>query len=214
VNTYLSLLGTILDAAVDDDYLARSPLLRVIAPTKTVQAFLAHRVLVGGGAYDRIFTRRAALEWPGLPLRLFAPAQPRLGRRPAGPTVLAGEHDPIPGLDDMAEGPQVAGGSRRVQGLVQFLLELAAVGVGQGGANQLDPLRQVGAGRSLGHAHRMPPSVHRTSFRHCDTTPLANHASRAVDTCHQEVQGAARTTPEAWRAAIRIGSQTGENGGA
>src|ERR1044072_6443683 len=28
VNTYLSLLGTILNAAVDDDYLARSPLLR------------------------------------------------------------------------------------------------------------------------------------------------------------------------------------------
>ena len=28
VNTYLSLLGTILNAAVDDDYLARSPLVR------------------------------------------------------------------------------------------------------------------------------------------------------------------------------------------
>jgi hypothetical protein len=28
VNTHLSLLGTILNAAVDDDYLARSPLLR------------------------------------------------------------------------------------------------------------------------------------------------------------------------------------------
>jgi integrase len=28
VNTYLALLGTILNAAVDDDYLARSPLLR------------------------------------------------------------------------------------------------------------------------------------------------------------------------------------------
>jgi hypothetical protein len=28
VNTYLSLLGTILNAAVDDDHLARSPLLR------------------------------------------------------------------------------------------------------------------------------------------------------------------------------------------
>jgi hypothetical protein len=28
VNTYLSLLGTILNAAVDDDYLPRSPLLR------------------------------------------------------------------------------------------------------------------------------------------------------------------------------------------
>ena len=28
VNTYLSLLGTILNAAVDDDYLPRSPLVR------------------------------------------------------------------------------------------------------------------------------------------------------------------------------------------
>ncbi|HWD43840.1 MAG TPA: hypothetical protein VHM23_09070 [Actinomycetota bacterium] len=28
MNTYLSLLGTILNAAVDDDYLARSPLVR------------------------------------------------------------------------------------------------------------------------------------------------------------------------------------------
>jgi len=107
VNTYLSLLGTILNAAVDDDYLARSPLLRksgagrtaatrnqpvprrevwrlriaraisdprrtgrvvekgpkteagkrVIAlDQETVQALLAHRELVGGGAYDRIFT--------------------------------------------------------------------------------------------------------------------------------------------------------------
>jgi hypothetical protein len=28
VNTYLSLLGTILNATVDDDYLARSPLVR------------------------------------------------------------------------------------------------------------------------------------------------------------------------------------------
>src|SRR5215211_3519976 len=137
VNTYLSLLGTILNAAVDDDYLARSPLLRksgtgrtaatrnqpvprrevwllreqldrlaeaidprfdqplddgavrgpgrlriaraisdprrtgrvvekgpkteagkrVIAlDQETIQALLAHRELVGGGAYDRIFT--------------------------------------------------------------------------------------------------------------------------------------------------------------
>jgi len=32
VNTYLSLLGTILNAAVDDDYLARSPLVRKQGP--------------------------------------------------------------------------------------------------------------------------------------------------------------------------------------
>lgn len=41
----------------------------------------------------------------GFPLRLFAAAQPLLGRRPPGATVLAGEHDPIPSLDNAAERP-------------------------------------------------------------------------------------------------------------
>ena len=35
MNTYLSLLGTILNAAVDDDYLARSPLVRKSGASRT-----------------------------------------------------------------------------------------------------------------------------------------------------------------------------------
>jgi hypothetical protein len=86
----------------------------------------------------------SALSGSVSPLWLFAAAEPRLGRRPPGPAVLAGEDHSIPGLDDVAEGPQVPGRSRRVQSLVQFLLELVTVGARQGGSDQLDPLRQVG----------------------------------------------------------------------
>jgi hypothetical protein len=43
----------------------------------------------------------------GLPLRLFAAAQSGLGFCPALTAVPAGNHDPIPGLDDVAERPQV-----------------------------------------------------------------------------------------------------------
>jgi hypothetical protein len=45
----------------------------------------------------------------GLPLRLLAAAQSRLGRGPPRTAMPAGEHHPIPGLDDMAERPQVPG---------------------------------------------------------------------------------------------------------
>jgi hypothetical protein len=45
----------------------------------------------------------------GLPLWLLAAAQPGLGRRPPLTTVPTGEHHPIPGLDDVAERPQVPG---------------------------------------------------------------------------------------------------------
>jgi hypothetical protein len=91
--------------------------------------------------------------WFALPLRLFAAAQLCLGGRPPSTAVLAGEHDPVPGLDDVAERAQVPGRTRRVQSLVQLLLKLVAVGVGQGRTDQLDPLRQVWAGCPLGHAH-------------------------------------------------------------
>ena len=43
----------------------------------------------------------------GLPLRPFAAAQPRLGLCPPRTAVPAGEHHPRPGLDDLAERPQV-----------------------------------------------------------------------------------------------------------
>jgi hypothetical protein len=45
----------------------------------------------------------------GLPPRLLATAQPRLGCCPPPTAVPAGEHHPRPGLDDMAELPQVLG---------------------------------------------------------------------------------------------------------
>jgi hypothetical protein len=59
--------------------------------------------------------------------------------------VLAGEHDSIPGLDDMSERPQVPGRPGCIQRSVQFLLEPAAVRVRvrQRRTHQLDPLRQV-----------------------------------------------------------------------
>jgi hypothetical protein len=45
----------------------------------------------------------------GLPLRLFAAPQPRLGCCPPLTAVPTGEHDPRPGLDDLAERSQVPG---------------------------------------------------------------------------------------------------------
>src|SRR6266540_3116801 len=121
VNTYLSLLGTILNAAVDDDYLGRSPLLRrsgagraaatrnqpvrrrevwlsreqlvriaraisdpygsgrgvekapkteagirtIALDAETVDALRAHRQLVGGGSFERIFTSPGGSRGPG-----------------------------------------------------------------------------------------------------------------------------------------------------
>ena len=65
------------------------------------------------------------LERLGFLLRLFAAAHSRLGGRPSLTAVLAGEHHPVPGLDDVAEWPQVPGGPGRVQRLVQLLLNRA-----------------------------------------------------------------------------------------
>ena len=45
----------------------------------------------------------------GLPLRLFAAPQPRLGCCPPHTAVPTGEHHPRPGLDDLAERSQVPG---------------------------------------------------------------------------------------------------------
>ena len=45
----------------------------------------------------------------GLPLKLFAAAQPRLSCCLPPTAVPTGEHDPRPGLHDMAERPQVPG---------------------------------------------------------------------------------------------------------
>jgi hypothetical protein len=81
------------------------------------------------------------------PTRLLPAAQPRLGCCPPRTAVPAGDHHPIPGLNDVAERPQIPGRSHRVHRLVQLLLEPATVGVSQDRAHQLDPLRQVRAGR-------------------------------------------------------------------
>ena len=64
---------------------------------------------LGGSSREIAANRVLDLERLSLPLWLFAAAQPRLGRRPAGAAVLADEDDSIPGLDDVAEGPQVPG---------------------------------------------------------------------------------------------------------
>jgi hypothetical protein len=58
-----------------------------------------------------------------LPLELNSTAQPRLGRRPPLPAVLANSHHPPPALDNMAQRPQIPGRPSHVHRLVQVLLE-------------------------------------------------------------------------------------------
>ena len=59
----------------------------------------------------------------GLPLRLFATAPSGLACCPPRTAVPTEEHNPTPGLDDLAERPQVPGRLGHVQRLVQVLLE-------------------------------------------------------------------------------------------
>jgi len=93
----------------------------------------------------------------GLPPKRFTPAQPRLGCCPPRTAAPAGEYHARPGLDDLAERPQVPGRSRPVQRLVQFLLEPAPVASASASAHQFDPLRRVRAVHPFGHAHYPPP---------------------------------------------------------
>jgi hypothetical protein len=64
---------------------------------------------VGRGSGQVAADRILDLKRFRLQLRLFTPAQPRLGFRPPPTAVPAGEHHPIPGLDDVAERPEVSG---------------------------------------------------------------------------------------------------------
>jgi len=84
--------------------------------------------------------------------------------------VLTGEHHSPPRLDDVAEWPQIPALPGGVQRLVQLPLEAGAVDVGQGRADQLDPLGQVWAARPLGHArHASSPSRPGLPAHQCDT---------------------------------------------
>jgi hypothetical protein len=64
---------------------------------------------VGRGSGQIAANRVLDLKRFDLPLRLVAAAQPRLSFCPPRTAVPAGEHHPRPGLDDMAERPQVPG---------------------------------------------------------------------------------------------------------
>ena len=83
VNTYLSLLGTILNAAIDDDYLPRSPLLRKSGAGRTAstrnQPVPRREVWLTRGQLDRLV---AAIGQRYLALVLRGPgnAMPCLGR--------------------------------------------------------------------------------------------------------------------------------------
>src|SRR4029453_18218034 len=58
-----------------------------------------------------------------LPRRLFATAPSGLACCPPRTAVPTEEHNPTPGLDDLAERPEVPGRLGQVQRLVQVLLE-------------------------------------------------------------------------------------------
>jgi hypothetical protein len=58
---------------------------------------------VGRGSGQVTGDRVLDLQRFGLPLRLFAAAQSRLGCCPSLTAVLAGEHYPVPRLDDVAQ---------------------------------------------------------------------------------------------------------------
>jgi hypothetical protein len=105
--------------------------------------------------------------------------QPRLGRPPPPTAVLTSEHHPPPALDDVAEVPEAPGRPRRVQRLVQVLLEPDPVGVRQGGTDLLDPLGQVRTGRRLSTAHAMVPRV-QPSLAPMTVTEPAGRACMAV----------------------------------
>jgi hypothetical protein len=99
---------------------------------------------------------------PALHRGAAAPRSQPTAHRHAG-----GEHHPIPGLDDMAERPEVPARSRLVQRLVQFLLEPDPVDLEQGRAHQLQSFRQVRAGHPFDHAHHPPRRPDRASFQEC-----------------------------------------------
>jgi hypothetical protein len=105
--------------------------------------------------------RHQALRSP-TPAPQPAAAAPRLPRT----AVPAGEHHPRPDLDDVAERPQIPGGSRRVQRLVQFLGEPATVGR-QAAPPAPAAAARAGPGRSpLGHASPRASSLSRPVFAH------------------------------------------------
>jgi hypothetical protein len=109
----------------------------------------------------------------GPPPWLFAAAQPRLGGRPLLTAMLTGEHHPPPRLHDVPEWPQVPALPGGIQRPVKLLLEAGAVGVGQGGADQLDPT-PGGWGRWPAQPRSPRLLVVRTglSAHQCDTGPM------------------------------------------
>jgi hypothetical protein len=127
VNTYLSLLGTILNAAVDDDYLARSPLVRKSGAGRTAatrnQPVPRREVWLLREQLDRLVNaidpRYRALVLGRRPHRdaLGRTGRPALGRPPLRPALddgaVRGPGGGSPGPSVTPAGPAV--GWRRTQ---------------------------------------------------------------------------------------------------
>jgi hypothetical protein len=111
--------------------------------------------LFGNGSGEVAADRLLDVQRFALPLGLFTPAQPRLGRRPPSTAVLTDEHDSISRLHDLAEGPQISAQRPVANAWVQFLLELGAVGVRQGRTDQ-----RTRSGRSGRIAHSATRTPH------------------------------------------------------
>jgi hypothetical protein len=92
VNTYLSLLGTILNAAVDDDYLARSPLVRKSGAGRTAatrnQPVPRREVWLLREQLDQLRGDRSPVSSPSLGGRPDRDALGRVGRAALGRPAL------------------------------------------------------------------------------------------------------------------------------